>query len=801
MCTEKTKTVNVQAEQNLTASQNKEQTYVLHPLEDVITEGEVTAQRDERSIELAAYARTMAPLDDGQAAPPAAEPVPVSAEEREHKSKKERQAEMEYEQQQAVEEQVDPIELQRQREREEAQRAMDEERMQNRKLLFEDHDFIQALGMAVQEKDKTIQLEKLEYFLLVAGQRMLDLSEGVREGYGATVTDTAPLCDNMKRLVLMTNPSSAMELVAECERVKGNFEDFETRKARARVISQIIPEILNEEFTAMPELTGVMDKILTDLQNESDVHIREFTDVQRLIESETGLNVKEAMSNPAYQYLKQDSFKQKLEHDIIQEIDSSPELLNRDEAELRVFARYREEKRAEAKSLSGGNIVPNASEQVQQQYGNALTKRVVPIEEGTKYVHASKGLLYLKPVGEGLVEVRPTIPKEIMIDGKNYPMRKDYLTFIRVISKGLFDDQGNMREDARTLSGDINYYFGPYIISTRFSDKDALRNSLEAGFTEELMDEIKKELGGDEQAEEFKARMKEYFIKTSYGSSSDGRTGDVGGIGMIPREILESVENLVVNRQYLLHTVANITSVKDKLRQDGASEKEIDEYIAGINKMLSDSNASVEEFVALRDLPLDGEEVPLPQACSANAKFYERMTMLVNNGETLGNLRYDIEVYFQDKPDEVFANMEAEIAKRKAAGIDTKDFEKDYERMKLECEGNTISGFPPFSSNSIGLIKQYLTERLKYVEHYAGLVGNIGEDELTVEMFAPETTVFAVSPFSTHCATGKYRKGLEGMEGYYNADKGIASEEKDIVLGRVNSHLKRSNVPGVPPMR
>jgi len=185
-------------------------------------------------------------------------------------------------------------------------------------------------------------------------------------------------------------------------------------------------------------------------------------------------------------------------------------------------------------------------------------------------------------------------------------------------------------------------------------------------------------------------------------------------------------------------------------------------------------------MLKLRNLDPDSQDVPLPNACSANSCFQERRRVLAGKNketeilyETSSHTEKNLEQHIQyviDNADWIAKRFEYNENTKNTMIKDMKDNLKKVRELKEKAEsGQELSEKEKEQMNKIvnevnGItISNVAKSPGKYTYHKVGVVGVLGNGEdritYTIETFAAEAKQYVVSPFTNNVAIGRYRGG------------------------------------------
>ena len=518
------------------------------------------------------------------------------------------------------------------------------------------------------------------------------------------------------------------------------------------------------------------------------------------------------------------------------------ERLQREHAEAEQRRQEEEQRRQEAlqeqarERTEAHGVVHDVSREDWARHGGASYHYTVTEQQAQRIIEAGKGCLYAKPVAEGLVELRPTLPEvaevkkiEIKVDengnrvkvesSKEIVFRRNYNLLMKAVASSILDEKGALMPRAVQFADDLLNALG----GGAFDEND-VSNRLEAV----LLPAMKKLYPKERDAKKAYADVYNMITSMPYVNQ-----GIVFGY-CLPTEILDALKRFT---QTMEDTDATHFAVaKEKLRKDlqadvdaqrmsqaemqsildgfqnpglmdhkerikramqkeGRSEQEQQQLLRNVTSMYADLDAARLEFMRMREMDIDGREVFLPNACSANGAFFAALDHMRTADEKTF-LSYDThEHYYAHKMQHVNYVLE-HFSGTKEERERIEDLKKKLERGEALTNAEDAEICEPSA------------KVWKYKYHVAANMGQVDGMQLTIEQFAAETVQFVVSPFSTKGAIGLYRGDThkaallgmnrqvsEGMIAYYNHDDPIPSDEM-MPLSDTKGAMVEKRLPG-----
>ena len=449
--------------------------------------------------------------------------------------------------------------------------------------------------------------------------------------------------------------------------------------------------------------------------------------------------------------------------------------------------------------------------------GGASYHATYEAKEAEELVKKSNGFLCAKqhPQLAGVKELRPSLPETVVLqttrNGKKVAVpvsfRRNYNLFLKAYARTLMDKEGKLKEDASQKASELSYRAQRLGFSQEPEDSIGvyidtyLRPELEAIFREKGM----KGKALDQELNKVCTEMKLQFERPV---GKEERF-------ILPPEIMEATERFVDKKQkFEEKTQAQwLEEVKSKYKEEnqGAepSDEQIKKWQQQIQSMSADLVGATKEFQNVCNMDENDEEVPIPNACSANGRFVQNIQYTYQNREQPFNAYY-AENYFQGKereivdtilehlkdyialakPDEI--SMATGMAVKKSLEPAMEKIREDLLEMKAYMEKKKEPGESETfrTEKDRELFTKYGKLFTKYEYHVAANIIKEDDRVITTEGFAPETSDLTVSPFTLHSVVGDYKGTIReennmggkvyrspGMVDFYNQDNPFASQE------------------------
>ncbi len=716
-----------------------------------------------------------------------------------------------------------------QREREEAQRQLEENRLEQRKIIFSDDDLLKLISAFAQENDTEKAIEKAQVFLKAATKKLLSSDESLSDVFNVTVDYANKLIPPFRLLIAtqIEDRNTSDNLLEKTKEHQTKFEELAQERPIISALNQLMCDVLKEEFAASDLMQQAVDRLTEDY----DTRMNEQTKLWRQFEIDVAKNLHMLQENEEkpinvfssespFHYLTKKTTIEKFRTQTEQLMEQD-ESLTREAAEQQVFAQHRKElqENAERQTLNG-SVVSNVSAEDWKKHGGASFHHVLPAAQAYAIVEKSDGFLYAKPAGNGLCELRPTLPETVQIDGETIPLRRVYNLYIKAIMHKIFDDNGDLREDVKAEKEVIGALSNAKDIEFFFT-KIGLASSTDAEIVDNLNNFFRKTLtemmnGDNAQVDQtlhhlfklFKASTDYSFlpseimgdlfnavkrIKATGANSSAGQRFEKVRQKMVeegssPDEI-EAVMRQLVNPDLVEH----IYEMREEfIKQNGGAPltKEQEDQIAAEYSMYADMDMAVKEMMAIRNMNPDSLDVPLPNACSANGELIrgiKRNYMQKQNDILTYRTQKHLYAHPLDYIDYYITHIDELESNNDDKQATLNNLHAMAERIRNGEDLNSPEG-----KTDIIILKKCADKYAKYKYHVAANLGAIDDNTIiTSEGFAAETKQYMVSPFSRNHAVGIYHGKQsyeptkseydfvsEGMIEYYNHDNPLPGEEE-----------------------
>ena len=751
----------------------------------------------------------------GQAASPIAPPAPLDQQEAAPKCKKERkrrkrqQEEALRRQEEAALEQERLRDEQLRLEREEQAQAKEAKRQQRRTLLFSDAHVRTLLADYVQETDAQKAQEKAEAFLRAANQKLLESDQELAQRKQALEAeeDISQTATSFQLLIStqMEDEETAGVLLDEAQEHRTRLTSLAEEHALLSLTQQELADVLREEFSVSSDLAQAVTQMSDTYQQKNSAQHQEWEAFQSGVLEKLHLRGNQHLNatnlfapESPFHYLSKPATVTDFQEKIAQRMQDVSGL-TREEAQRQVFAEHRAALSAEA--LRRTRMAGVLSDQVVsaedwQSYGGASYHYILPAAQANQAVENSNGFLYAKKAGDGLCELRPTLPEIVQVEGKDIPLRRSYTLLIKTMTHLVLSEDGRLRESAAAITGELALINSP----DTFSDAEKI---LKPALIEVLE-------GNEEEA----TRTLEHLNLLVQHSSMQS---------FPPKEILNNFGD-AINRLNMDRLMEREVLLRQELlrREEAANHspeernQALETFSLAFSSICADVDQSYRELMEIRNMSLDSQEVPLPNACSAHGNMiagirHDYMNASAEDSDMLwfrtskhilsnplSHVEYCLS-HLDDIPFEFFRISKEEVSDRlNQIGRSIKDANEQQLPFML-------------SDKDWIFLRTLTVEQLespsKYAYHVAANLGQIpGGPHLTSEGFAAETKQFVVSPFSCHHAVGLYRGDIgrqeygpdpelvsDGMVAYYLHDNPLPSDYENFLL-----QMKRALAGGKP---
>ena len=469
------------------------------------------------------------------------------------------------------------------------------------------------------------------------------------------------------------------------------------------------------------------------------------------------------------------------------------------------------------------NLYSGLSEKQWKESGGCTYRKIVPAAEAERLVEKSHGFLCAVKVktapgvepSRELREIRPSLPETMNIKGKDVKVRKGFNLLIKSYITMVTNPDGSLKTDKDTQRivdafDTLTMEFGDYAKDQREVEKaKKILNETFGPVMQELLQAEYKKKGKHETKENVSAEVAGLCDDFLYLAANLGEA-------LFAMEI--SLGSCMTNARNLMNVDVNkmfdhLRTLKIKERKTGEDGKEImverapteEEIATAFQDSYADLEKMSQSLKQVRELEIDGKEVPILNACSANGDFYAKMGKVAKGERKF--VRYQAEDYTLAQPEKVRQYLLKNIDLL-SQGENVSPEELDKYKKKL----NDMSFSPtkPFESREeskeINDLCEIAGKFTKFPYHVAAHISEDAEDGLvTIEGFAAENTQYVVEPFTMHSSIGQYRGESnetnlgndtevrnKSFINYYNADAPFGSN----VLDTLKTYMKQVLIKG-----
>ena len=526
---------------------------------------------------------------------------------------------------------------------------------------------------------------------------------------------------------------------------------------------------------------------------------------------------------------------QQLQAPVTEEQQASMGKFQRRREKRKAKKEYKERDRLEKEEIARqatleSSVVDGISKEEAEEHGVASFHHTLTEEKARVVVKHANGFLYAKPNGDGTAELKPTLPETLTVvkngKAKQVQFRRNVNLINRLLARRCLDEKGKLREGALEFFRELAESFAS--LSGELAEanwNDHLNEIVDDQFAPIVREEYP-----PETAPQVVADLKNFFLMTQSCS------GDAFASPMSAPEIYKAWQNFVescdATETPLNERLAAVRRAMQAENQakgaqalpDDELESEIQEKLDAVTAMYADAYTARAELHLLRDINLDTKDVALPNACSANGAFIDRVFKLqdanrrsffqYNTSSFVSShplqalqwaLKYPPTTYSKKEKEQLddaisaltLPEGSAEQWKHVTSYLEkTSGFKKDDPKTSV---------LKQFKETLIQNLSSITANSRKYLYHVAGHIGTMKDHTgITLETFAAETTQLTVSPITTHIAVGRYmldKNGAPiGMTQYYDHDVALP-DAQEIALAKVKDEVNGHRLPGDAPPR
>ncbi len=693
----------------------------------------------------------------------------------------------------------------------------EKERRKKKETLMSNPNVVAALKRINELKDEKERFAAIKEFLQTAAAELLNdetFGAGVKEECGITA-DYTEITTGLKIAIaenLTTDTAAGERLSGDLNSLESKYLKLQDRNVNLRAISFEITEVFREEFATLPEFGKAEIELQEEYQRDLNTVQGEYDAFEPEVIKHLGL-AKEQVAK-YFKHDKLDEFRLRVK----EAMDKSG--LAYAEAEKQVLADMRESmlKQCEAISLSANVEGEKCTKEIWEKSGAATFHRVMPAGDAQKIVEQSGGFLCAVKYGTkpGMVELKPSLPETIVLGSKTVKLRETYNKAVKKMMTILLNEDGTLTEKADLYAAELTSLFDGLPLDCLSSELiEAMGPDLISDFREILIaddapmmretkltsaiatirsgDKLK-----DKKSPEYKALRKELL-------SLKIPAVDEKGQPIYKREI--EVDPLL--GQPMLDKNGKPTYTEPQLQYIDLYDDKNSHYIdEAIEACLKDVEKARLSMMQVREMDTDSPQVPIINACSANALYLQGLKELkakergvektdsTKEAEAMSRRLWyhDAFHYYNravsdpenkeeaelrkrlksDAISKLTANLEFSIllnyksveafiaASKKSLGVRSfSDIRDSLTRYKAYLDGKAPEGYgekDAAKADTLFNICAQMTEKYDY--HQAAPINRIGDLLYTTEGFAAESTQFMVEPFTFHSAIGAYKGAI-----------------------------------------
>ena len=514
------------------------------------------------------------------------------------------------------------------------------------------------------------------------------------------------------------------------------------------------------------------------------------------------------------------------------EFESKPDELTKKDSLIPVISQAKADELSEKQGLYRG-----ITDKDWESKGGCSYNYVLNTKEAERIVKKSDGFLCASKLktapGEtpvaGVRVLRPSLPEKMKIGNKEIPVRRTYNLFMKTFVSLITNPDGsfNVSGDYEPVI-DIFDEISSMIPLMRNNDRDLMQGKLTVLFLPKMREILK---------EKYITKELEEAIHDEGLSEEERRKAGTTYSDLIARVMAESTQacedilDIVFNiqsRRLFPDEIAtlNIVNILEYLirfrpEQIIAQIREMTfggikptdmEIIKAVEGVYADIESCFAALKSVRDLDIDGEEVPVPNACSANAPFVFGFKNINREKKDNDYIRYTNKAYILAKPEKVrqylIKNMD-----NLAASVDLREGEKLGYLKTLNDMDFKDQSFTDIYDKDMPHVDKYIDQLSPQIQELVRIAMNftnyeyhqaaciISDDEdgtWTTEAFAAEDAQLVVEPLTFHAGVGHYsgrknsfeNKGInmhqvEGFNNFYNSDLPISADMVDAIKKQI----------------
>lgn len=517
---------------------------------------------------------------------------------------------------------------------------------------------------------------------------------------------------------------------------------------------------------------------------------------------------------------------QQLQTPVTEEQQASMGKFQRRREKRKAKKEYKERDRLEKEEIARqatleSSVVDGISKEEAEEHGVASFHHTLTEEKARVVVKHANGFLYAKPNGDGTAELKPTLPEKMTLYGKEIEVRKNFNLLNRLLARSVIDENGQLKEGAEEFISEFSFSAFKDLPMSAGTNGPAIEANMREVISRLFNAPEDSLLQADGYDEETAARMCEELADflSHTRVTIPGGTGYLMGIGEISDAWTSFIRSCTITQTPLQEKLASVT--KGMILENGTKELTNDKLEQmteqkrnAVISLYSDAAKAHAELMKLRNIDINGQDVALVNACSANADFFCFLTRLQRHGsKSLGKCVYETKSYVEAHPLET-----ARWLANQPEGSLTKEEREKAEQIALILTMPNVQGQINSAAAFIGedrpnetsmerfhkaayeFLERKSHSARKYEYHQGGIIGTMekGTVVITLETFAAESSQLTASPITQHIAVGLYKipkNGPDGMAEYYNHDNPLP-DEMSALLSDTNYKMKNGSLPG-----
>ncbi|MBQ9333132.1 MAG: hypothetical protein IJS12_02245 [Lachnospiraceae bacterium] len=447
-----------------------------------------------------------------------------------------------------------------------------------------------------------------------------------------------------------------------------------------------------------------------------------------------------------------------------------------------------------------------------KKYGGSVRHRYVTPAEANEAIASSKNYLCVKKVEgkKGMYELRPSMPEYATLNlsqplEKPIPLRKTFKAVYKTIANIIMDEKGNIKNNIGLVNGEsVTRRIDEMLMALPETKADLKR----AGECAELIirPAMEKMLAADYKRRgtknaTAKAREDAEQICRDFMTLVQGNRGP----------LVSSFDATFHDFRLMMDMIAK-TSADDLMKEPRIRDYKIDgvaptraEVEEAYNEVKKEYASAREDFLKLRNMDLDDEEVPCMSSCNEHSRGTQVLMLSHTDNGSYDSVAYNLADKAKSSPDEILDYMVTNMEMIFATGFgDARTVTKHRKRLNELNESKKKNG--QLTKEEVSDLKGIFRNYVKYDYHRGANMGQSGNAQYTSETFALEPDQVIQSPLTFNVCIGKYKSDLdkqniddeggfiehEGMKKFYEHDNGLeyCNSRKKLIKGMMKDVLK-----------